>query len=469
MGRKKVYTDEELKERNKERMKEYRANPEIKERIKEYKAKPEVKERMKEYGKEYGKEYRAKPEVKERLSEYRMQYRNDPETKQRLSEKKRQYRNRIEVRQKEKEYSKEYYAKPEVKERMKEYGEEYRAKPEVKERTAKRDKERNKKKRQEYIESEKYLIYIKAKEESLISKKCSICNVVKLKSFFTTSGASKQTGSIWYKPYCKQCSKFFWEIKSKDSDYLNKLHKRQNDWRKRVYDKSKEKRKMDARIDRFGGIDEWRKAANLKHRERRLLKRDALVLSNAGSSCPLIEANCVGCKELFLVRENGRTKTNKEWCLICINNGKYKNTYKIKPVKVNCIDCNKEYFAGKQSKRCIQCNKIHNKIRFKRSSSIRGRVKKYGVIRIPYKSIDVFKRDKWICYICNKKTIIYPKDGYHENGATIDHIIPLSLGGSDELSNIKTCCHKCNSAKSASVTTNTQLSLFTIIKNVSTH
>jgi hypothetical protein len=252
----KKYNDEELKERRKQQQ----TTPERRQYQREYYA-------------------NTNPEAKQRLSDKRMQYRNDPETKQRLSKKKRQYNAKPEV----KERAKEYNAKPEVKERAKEYKKKYNANPEVKERTVQRNKERNKKKRQEYIKSEKYLIYIKAKEESLISKKCSICNVVKLKSFFTTSGASKQTGSMSYKPYCKECSKTVWEIQKKDSDYLNKSHQRQKDWRKRTYDKSKEKRKMDARIERFGGIDEWRKAANLKHRERRLLKRDAFVLKNAGA------------------------------------------------------------------------------------------------------------------------------------------------------------------------------------------
>ena len=101
MGRKKIYTDEELKEMKRQRNKEYYAKPEVKEQMKEYRAKPEVKEQI--------KEYRAKPEVKERMKEYG------------------------------KEYSKEYRAKPEAKERMKEYGKEYRTKPEVKERQSQRE------------------------------------------------------------------------------------------------------------------------------------------------------------------------------------------------------------------------------------------------------------------------------------------------------------------------------------------
>jgi 5-methylcytosine-specific restriction endonuclease McrA len=74
MGRKKIYTDEELKERTKQRMKEYNAKPEVKQCKKEYAAKPERKQYMKEYAakpeiKQYKKGYAAKPEVKQRDSQ----------------------------------------------------------------------------------------------------------------------------------------------------------------------------------------------------------------------------------------------------------------------------------------------------------------------------------------------------------------------------------------------------------------
>ena len=101
MGRKSIYTDEELKERKRQRMKEYNAKPEGKQRKKEYSAKPEVKQRKKERNatperKQYMKEYNAKPETKQRKKEHNAK----PEAKQ---------------------YNKEYSAKPETKQRMKEY------------------------------------------------------------------------------------------------------------------------------------------------------------------------------------------------------------------------------------------------------------------------------------------------------------------------------------------------------------
>ena len=53
---------------------------------------------------------------------------------------------------------------------------------------------------------------------------------------------------------------------------------------------------------------------------------------------------------------------------------------------------------------------------------------------------EVFKRDNYRCLECgasNKDTVLH-----------IDHIVPVSQGGSDELSNLQTLCETCNLAKS---------------------
>ena len=53
----------------------------------------------------------------------------------------------------------------------------------------------------------------------------------------------------------------------------------------------------------------------------------------------------------------------------------------------------------------------------------------------------VFQRDRYHCQSCG----ISQK----ETKLQIDHIIPLALGGSNDLSNLQTLCGPCNRRKSA--------------------
>lgn len=57
---------------------------------------------------------------------------------------------------------------------------------------------------------------------------------------------------------------------------------------------------------------------------------------------------------------------------------------------------------------------------------------------------DIFKRDKYTCQYCGKK-------GQRAGGKAIlhiDHIIPISFGGSNSKDNLQTLCRECNLKKS---------------------
>jgi 5-methylcytosine-specific restriction enzyme A len=51
----------------------------------------------------------------------------------------------------------------------------------------------------------------------------------------------------------------------------------------------------------------------------------------------------------------------------------------------------------------------------------------------------VFERDRYQCQSCGKTQL--------EAQLTIDHIIPLALGGQNDISNLQTLCWTCNRQK----------------------
>ena len=58
----------------------------------------------------------------------------------------------------------------------------------------------------------------------------------------------------------------------------------------------------------------------------------------------------------------------------------------------------------------------------------------------PELRLQIFERDHWRCRYCG--------DRVTNTTATLDHIQPVSKGGTNEASNLATCCIMCNSIKS---------------------
>ncbi len=55
------------------------------------------------------------------------------------------------------------------------------------------------------------------------------------------------------------------------------------------------------------------------------------------------------------------------------------------------------------------------------------------------------KYGQYTCQMCGKFCVNYPK--FLPFTVTIDHIIPRSKGGSDEIQNLRIACLRCNQAK----------------------
>lgn len=53
-------------------------------------------------------------------------------------------------------------------------------------------------------------------------------------------------------------------------------------------------------------------------------------------------------------------------------------------------------------------------------------------------------RAGFVCFWCNQPTRL--EMGY-QNSATVEHLIPKSRGGSDSMSNLRSACYRCNTAR----------------------
>lgn len=87
----------------------------------------------------------------------------------------------------------------------------------------------------------------------------------------------------------------------------------------------------------------------------------------------------------------------------------------------------------------------------------RRRARLAGVESEPFGLEDVIARDGWRCGICGGK--VDPK-AKGARGKSLDHIVPVSLGGPHTLANAQLAHMNCNSQKGAGAAIPSQLRMF---------
>ena len=122
-------------------------------------------------------------------------------------------------------------------------------------------------------------------------------------------------------------------------------------------------------------------------------------------------------------------------------------------VEKQCPVCGKTFVLNFMvNTRLYCCNSCGGKA----AKRVRRARKKASVIET-FSFAQVCERDNWICGICGKKInkrLKYP----NPMSVSLDHIIPLALGGTHERRNVQPAHLSCNSRKGA--TCNDQLLLF---------
>lgn len=64
----------------------------------------------------------------------------------------------------------------------------------------------------------------------------------------------------------------------------------------------------------------------------------------------------------------------------------------------------------------------------------------------PKLRLELYERDEWTCYLCcSPVDRVGSPNG--DRAPSLDHVVPKSLGGSDDPANLKTACRSCNSRK----------------------
>ena len=65
----------------------------------------------------------------------------------------------------------------------------------------------------------------------------------------------------------------------------------------------------------------------------------------------------------------------------------------------------------------------------------------------PIKPEEIFERDHWRCKACKAEAPRELQGTLEDNAPTLDHIVPVSLGGPHTRRNLRCLCRKCNRAK----------------------
>jgi len=153
---------------------------------------------------------------------------------------------------------------------------------------------------------------------------------------------------------------------------------------------------------------------------------------------------CAHCGDSFIPKRRDRIYCYGKFCPQSAYQARVANDEKLRVVArvAKCDGCGTEFQTTRPearwcSKTCA--NRHWGNVRARQ----RGRLSEAR-----YTDREIFERDRWICHLCKKK-VRRDVPRLHPEGATIDHLVPISLGGLDEPANVA-CSHwKCNRDKRA--------------------
>jgi len=254
------------------------------------------------------------------------------------------------------------------------------------------------------------------------------CETKPLKSF--PMGRVRKDGTRSRKPKCYKC---------KESKHIESKRHRQRELAKT----SKRKQQVKEALARYRQTDrfkEYQKQYQSMIRQRRdLIRRweERREQIRRIDFLPLIPIDCVWFNvKRFIERRDNPKCTCKE----CET--KYHWTIYWMSTSACSIECKKKRKIKQNRK---NREKLKSNPDYKRLRNHKQRAKHYGVKYERVNIESIFVRDAYKCKGCGTDVVRSKK--YKPNQATIDHMIPLSRGGTHTRDNLITLCHQCNCEK----------------------
>lgn len=271
---------------------------------------------------------------------------------------------------------------------------------------------------------------------SIDTKVCRKCGHEKPLLAFQKKG--QKDGVAIRECYCKECfGAIRWARMSDEAREAKRARDRDNI--KNNIGKERIKRANDSRLKRA---------------------RIAAVMDNVGAFCVVQWHKCVKCgRQQYL--KNKEISGDK--CVRCS-----RSVFASGPIPVRsavCPKCGIIHIAKNKVAMCSGCSdaaRKENMVNWSSHGNMSRRVRRSGVHKETVNRLSVYDRDRYRCYQCGVKVKVSAT--YMPNQATLDHVIPLSAGGSHTYDNLRTCCQSCNSKKTNKVAQGTQIGMFCCVK-----
>lgn len=185
----------------------------------------------------------------------------------------------------------------------------------------------------------------------------------------------------------------------------------------------------------------------------------------AGSSR---ERSCTVCSAKFFVRLSGRQSAQSTCSRACAVEWRRRNCEPTYPASrvylIDCVICGKPVTArNRRQKACsaAECKRAHHAQymaqymnshygQLRSAVLARTHIHRARLYNVPTERIDIrylCERDKWRCGICHKPVKRKSKHKRDPLGPSIDHIIPLTKGGSHTTANTQLAHLRCNLSK----------------------